>query len=466
MFTKVYLGGTPVKAIYQGDKQIQYNIINYVLYSDTEVVGRGVPNSWGNDRVVLTVPPELLKLCPGKKMTYSCHIRLDNAVARPSDVTKEWTRVGGEVLVEYEDGKIDYIGGVWLWPDKITHKYTNANARWHAGLYIQNKPVKFIEVRISVQGLASGLAKVSRPMLNFGTNKNNWVPAPQDNAEFTPLPPPENPIYLSTNDGEVIQLNRDTLEVTNKKIINNAILSTAMNVKDNVLYLGYANGLLRSINAETLVPIAESQITDSKINDIMIHPGGGLFVSSETALIKAGLTSLSNITQTNDGDSYKESILINSRIYALRGSSKIMVYDGNLGLMQEIQDMAAKSNMTVDTTRVHTIGPTNYARFDINTYQRSFDKALSFTPIEMIQGEGLLYILHVRNLYKIGISSFSYDATYYIDTSEAICAADGGNGKIYIGTKDGYLISVDKQTWNLVDKIKVTGSTIRNIVIK
>ena len=460
MFTKVYLGNTPVKAIYQGDKQIQYNIFNFIKYSDRSL--DGIPRTEYLSKLTnFTIDKSLYPQLQGKTVTYSIHAFCENATML-ANVSGKWSRFGGELAVDYEDGTREYNISAWVFSKSEETLIKNRDERIYGTNTLKDKPIKNIEVRIAIQGLKSGKVTVSKPMLNIGSSNNNYVINPSDNntGDYASV---INPLVVSTDKYEIIKVDRKDFSKMYKINLYNKTPITSLSLNGTSLYVGCSDGYIIKREIDTLNTINHSKISTSKINDIMIHPGGGLFISSDSALIKAGHDSLTNINQTNDGATFKKTILANNRIYALRGNAKINVYDGDLSNMASIEDVTNKESMTIDSTRVHTVGYTNYARFDINTYERSYHKDINMQLKDIIVKDNYLYCLTNTQLYQMEIPTFTSNATLFFPNTGVTCMCLGNDGYIYAGTIDGFILKIDTTIMKIIGSECFTNGSITNI---
>ena len=152
----------------------KYGLINYVLKSDQTLEAVPIEATWSNDRLLFEPDKDFFTDSLGMECTYSVEVYTKDAVSIPEEGSK-WCRLGGELAIHFEDGSTSYLGGAWKIADLSgTKQYTNGKERCYTTFTMPNKPIKNIEVRLLAQGLKSGTAKISRPLLTIGNIKSDY----------------------------------------------------------------------------------------------------------------------------------------------------------------------------------------------------------------------------------------------------------------------------------------------------
>lgn len=159
---------------------MKFGNLNYVLKSDTEIIltGDGT-ETYNKNGLMFEVQNDFKTKGRNKEIIISMDFDVQNCTARTTtSASGENKRIGGEFNVKYADDTQQWFG-CWIQPDD-NNKFPDAIGRIYTKHTVKDAEIKAIQFAGAIQGLKTGTAIVSKPMVNIGNIEYDWVSNPND----------------------------------------------------------------------------------------------------------------------------------------------------------------------------------------------------------------------------------------------------------------------------------------------
>ena len=158
---------------------MKFGNLNYVLKSDMEVILTGDGTETYNlNGLKFEVQNDFKTKGRNKEIIISMDFDVQNCTARTTSASGKYKRIGGELTVGYADGTYQYFG-CWVTADS-SNNFPNTIGRLYTKHTVKDSEITTLIFQGVIQGLKTGTAIVSKPMVNIGNIEYDWVSNPND----------------------------------------------------------------------------------------------------------------------------------------------------------------------------------------------------------------------------------------------------------------------------------------------